>query len=133
MVQLQQTPSQIFPLNILEILRTCSGWRLPNLSQKTKNIFEVSNIVKKIATIDVNLISLLSRHTAWLEDLEAVAPMASKEKLSLKTSQKLQENIYDGVCIKSTLQAASLQILQIETLVQVFPVNIKKFLSRLFL
>ena len=59
--------------------------------------------------------------------------MASKEKLSLKTSQKLQENIYDGVCIKSTLQAASLQILQIETLVQVFPVNIKKFLSRLFL
>ena len=133
MVQLQQTPSQIFPLNILEILRTCSGWWLPNLSQKTKNIFEVSNIVKKIATIDVNLISLLSRYTAWLEDLEAVAPMASKEKLSLKTSQKLQENIYDGVCIKSTLQAASLQILQIETLVQVFPVNIKKFLSRLFL
>ena len=43
-------------------------------------------MVKKIAAIDVNLISLLSRHTAWLEDPEAVAPMASKERMSLKTS-----------------------------------------------
>ena len=38
-----------------------------------------------IAAIDVNLISLLSRPTAWLEDPEVFAPMASKERKSLKT------------------------------------------------
>ena len=29
---------------------------------------------------------IISRHTAWLEDSEAIAPMASKEKVFLKIS-----------------------------------------------
>ena len=40
---------------------------------------------------------IISRHTAWLEDLEAAAPMASKEKVFLKISYYLQENICVGV------------------------------------
>ena len=38
-----------------------------------------------IAAIDVNLISLLSRPTAWLDDPEVFAPMASKARKSLNT------------------------------------------------
>ena len=33
-----------------------------------------------------DVFSIISRHTAWLKDSEAVAPVASKEKLLLKIS-----------------------------------------------
>ena len=36
---------------------------------------------------------IMSKHTAWLEDSEAVPQLASKEKMSLKISQNLPENI----------------------------------------
>ena len=55
---------QIFSLNIFEILRTCAGWWLPNLSKQTKSIHKVGNILK-------NFLIIISRHTAWLEDSEA--------------------------------------------------------------
>ena len=56
---------------------------------------------------------IIFRHTAWLKDSEAVTPKASMEKVFLKVSYNVQENICVEVSFKIKLQAGSLQILQI--------------------
>ena len=53
------TPPLVFPLKMSVISQTCSGWWLPKLSQQTKNIFKVGNVIKNIAVIDVVFMSLL--------------------------------------------------------------------------
>ena len=65
-----------------------SSWWLPKLPQQTKKIFRTGNIVKKYfrnsCRFDVSII--IFRCTAWLENLEKVAPRAFMKKVLLKIS-----------------------------------------------
>ena len=52
------TPPLVFPLKMSVISQTCSGWWLPKLSQQTKNIFKVGNVIKNMK----NLVKFTAKH-----------------------------------------------------------------------
>ena len=67
--------SETPPIRIFQILRTCSGWWLPNISMSKKH-FQSRQYCQKYCLnwCHFEFFLIKSRHTAWLKDTEAVAP-----------------------------------------------------------